>query len=134
MSTEVAVFNPKQLPSFAKTGEVSAIAKALAGGSGGFGKRLSIKGGVFRLVVDGKEVSAIDERYLDVVIVAAAPKVGRTWYAHKWDPKNESGEGPACWSSNGDVPDPTSADKQSETCATCEKNVKGSGEGESRAC
>jgi acyl carrier protein len=40
---------------------------AVAGGGGRQSKRISIKGGVFRLVFNGKEVSQIDERYLDVV-------------------------------------------------------------------
>ena len=111
MATNVVQFNPAQLPSFAKKGEVSAMAKALAGG-GGFGKRLSIKGGVFRLIVDGKEVSAIDERFLDVVLVAAATKIGRTWYAKKFT--EEGNQGPACWSAEGVTPDPTSTSVQSE--------------------
>jgi hypothetical protein len=36
-------------------------------GGNSFGKRISIKGGVFRLLASGKEIAAIDERYLDVV-------------------------------------------------------------------
>ena len=73
--SNVALFNPSQVPAFAKArGELSAMAKALAGGGGG-GKRVSIKGGVFRLVNNGKEVAAIDERDLDVVLVDAAEEV-----------------------------------------------------------
>ena len=129
---QVAVFNPKaNLPAYMQTGEISAAAKAMAGG-GGSGKRLSVKGGVFRLMVDGKEVTAIDERYLDVVIVNAAPKVGRTFYVGTFDDSKPTA--PLCWSPNGDIPDPTSKQKQSETCATCPQNVKGSGTGDSRAC
>ena len=80
--SNVAVFNPSQVPAFAKKrGQLSAVAKALAGGVGGGGKRISIKGGVFRLVAGGKEVAAIEERYLDVVIVNAAPKeIGRAHF------------------------------------------------------
>jgi len=33
--SEVALFNPSQVPAFAKKGELSAVAKALAGGGGG---------------------------------------------------------------------------------------------------
>jgi len=63
--SNVALFNPAQAPAFAKNrGELSALAKSLAGGAGGnsFGKRISIKGGVFRLLASGKEIAAIDER------------------------------------------------------------------------
>jgi hypothetical protein len=56
------------------------LAKALTGGSVGT-KRISIKGGVFRLVAGGKEIAAIDDRHLEVIIVKAAPKVSRIFYA-----------------------------------------------------
>ena len=39
--TNVAVFNPAAVPAFVKArGELSAVAKALAGGAGGGGKKL----------------------------------------------------------------------------------------------
>lgn len=132
MATNIALFNPAQLPAFAQKGAVSEIAKALMGGGGATGKRVSVKGGVFRLIADGKEVAAIDERYLDVVIVNAAPKVSRTFYAKKFDENTPAA--PDCWSPAGDVPDPTSKNKRAANCAQCPQNVKGSGQGDSRAC
>lgn len=125
-------FNPAQTPSFARTGELSPIAKSLAGSVGSSMKRISLKGGVFRLVAGGKEVASIDDRHLDVVIVNAAPKVSRTFYVGQYS----EGEikGPACWSADGEKPDPTAADPQSSSCATCPQNIKGSGQGDSRAC
>lgn len=131
MANNVVQFNPKALPAHLKRAEPSALTNALAGGAAS-GKRLSIKGGVFRLVVDGKELAAIEERYLDVVIVNAAPKIGRTWYAKAYD--GDTAQAPDCWSSDGDVPDPTSAKKQSDKCSTCKQNIKGSGANESKAC
>lgn len=134
MANEVSLFGGGAVPAFVKNNkEVSALTKALAGGGGG-GKRLSIKGGVFRLIVDGKEISAIDERYLDVVIVNAAPKIGRTWYAKAFDPNSESAAAPDCWSADGNTPDATAANKQHSSCEGCPKNIKGSGSGDSRAC
>jgi hypothetical protein len=130
--SNVALFSGSNVPAFAKKGELSDLAKSLAGGVGGGGKRVSIKGGVFRLLVSGKEVAAIDERYLDVVIVNAAPKIGRTFYAKSYD--GETPSAPDCWSADGETPSPDSANKQSDRCATCPQNVKGSGMGESRAC
>jgi hypothetical protein len=129
--SNVTVFNPGQLPAHLRSVGISDTAKALAGG-GQTGNRLSIKGGVFRLVVDGKEIAAIEERYLDIVIVAAAPKVSRTFYLKQYDADNPAG--PDCWSQNGDIPDPTSKAKQAASCAACPQNVKGSGQGDSRAC
>jgi hypothetical protein len=111
---------------------LSAVAKALAGGSGQAGKRISIKGGVFRLVSDGKEVAAIEERYLDVVIVNAASKIGRTYYEGSYNP--EVATPPRCWSADGEKPDAKVDNPPAATCAACPNNIKGSGNGESRAC
>ena len=131
--SNVTLFNPTQAPSFAKKAELSAIAKALAGGGGGqTGKQISVKGGVFRLKSGGKEIASIEDRHLDVVIVNAAPKISRTFYAGPYDEANVSG--PTCWSADGDKPDASIASPQASSCATCPNNVKGSGQGDSRAC
>lgn len=130
--SNVVAFNPSQVPAFAKTGELSAVAKALAGGAGQAGKRISIKGGVFRLISDGKEVAAIEERYLDVVIVNAASKIGRTYYEGTYNP--DVATPPRCWSADGEKPDAKVDNPPSVTCAACPNNIKGSGNGESRAC
>jgi hypothetical protein len=130
--SNVALFNPAQVPAFARKAEMSDIAKALAGG-GASGKRVSIKGGVFRLISDGKEIAAVDERFLDVVIVKAAPKVARVFYAAKYD-KDATAAKPDCQSNDGDTPDSNSKNKQSDTCAACPQNVAGSGTGNTRAC
>jgi len=60
--SNITLFNGENLPAFAKRGELSETAKALMGSGGNGGKRISIKGGVFHLMVNGKEVTAIDER------------------------------------------------------------------------
>lgn len=130
--SEIALFGGSKVPAFVKKAELSAVAKALAGGDGQSGKRISIKGGVFRLVHDGKEVSQIDDRHLDVVIVNAAPKVSRIFFAKKWD--GESTSAPDCWSSDGNVPDKEVTAPQSANCANCDMNAKGSGTGEMKAC
>ncbi len=131
--SNVALFSGSNVPAFAKKGELSDLAKSLTGGGGGGGgKRISIKGGVFRLMVDGKEVAAIDERFLDVVVVSAAPKIGRTFYMKAYD--GDAPSAPDCWSADGERPDASAANPQSDRCATCPQNIKGSGQGESRAC
>lgn len=131
--TNVAVFNPSAVPAFVKArGELSAVAKALAGGAGGGGKRISIKGGVFRLVAGGKEVAAIEERYLDVVVVNSAPKVSRVFYMAKYEA--DKVVAPECWSQDGDKPASEVETPQATTCAECPQNIAGSGNGNSRAC
>ena len=133
MST-VALFNPSQVPAHVKArGELSAIAKALAGGGGvAGGKRVSIKGGVFRLISGGKEVAAIEERYLDVVVVNAAPNVSRVFYGAKYDADKVAA--PDCWSADGVTPDAAVKDKPAAKCDACPNNIAGSGQGNSRAC
>lgn len=130
--SNVTLFNPGQVPAFAKNrGELSAMSKALAGGAGG-GKRISIKGGVFRLVHGGKEITAIDERYLDVVLVAAAEHVNRQFFLAQYDAENPAP--PDCWSADGITPSADSENKQASKCSECPKNIAGSGQGNSRAC
>lgn len=130
--SNVTVFNPSKVPTFAKSRGLSTIAKSLTGGAGGGGKNISIKGGVFRLISDGKEIASIDDRHLDVVVVAAAPKVGRTFYMGKYEEGKTTA--PNCWSADGDKPDASIESPQHSNCADCPQNIQGSGEGNSRAC
>jgi len=131
--TNIALFNPSNVPSFARNNEFSDTAKALTGGGVGTStKRISIKGGVFRLLAGGKEIASIDERFLDVIIVKAAPKVSRIFYAKSYDGDNITG--PDCWSNDGERPDASAENKQGTTCMSCPQNIAGSGQGNSRAC
>ncbi len=129
--TALSLFQGGNVPAFAR-GEISDAAKAMAGGGGAGGKRISIRGGVFRLVDAGKEIAKIKERELDVVIVNAASKIARGFYAKVYDEDNPSA--PDCWSGDGDAPDKSVAEPQSVRCADCPQNAKGSGQGDSRAC
>lgn len=130
--SEVALFNNAAVPAFARNAAPSALSLAMAGSSGESGKRISIKGGVFRLLHDGKEVAQIEERSIHVVVVNAAPKVGRILYLKKYDP--DTAARPDCWSSDGNTPDAAVAAPQHENCMECPQNVKGSGEGDSKKC
>lgn len=107
----------------------------LTGGSFTSNRRLSIRGGVFRKVINGKEVGEIEARTLKVVVVKAAP-VSRMYYKGAYSPGETNP--PACWSEDtgtqkpaAGVPDDT---RQCDTCINCPQNIKGSGQGESRAC
>jgi hypothetical protein len=131
--TQIVKFEGSDVPSFAKRAERSSLAVALAGNGGGVGiKRISIKGGVFRLFAGSKEVGSIEDRHLDVVIVNAAPKVGRSFFGGTYEEGVSTT--PSCWSADGEKPDVSIQEPQSDTCANCPNNIKGSGQGESRAC
>src|SRR5674476_1451959 len=101
----------------------SSIGKNLVMGGGGR-KRIGLKGNRFRLVVNGQEEGIIDENYLDLIMVGAAPGVSRIYYADAYDPGVK--QPPTCYSKKGDVPEADSHVVQSESCATCPQNEKGS--------
>lgn len=107
--------------------------KKMAGGSGGGGARISIRGGKFRMIVDGEQVAVKKGDTMNVVIVNAAD-IARTYYEGTFDPENPSA--PTCWSADTRTPsaDVPEDQRQSDTCASCPMNVKGSGQGDSRAC
>ena len=130
MSTNEVVPFGGAVPSHIKQGGNSALTTALAGSAQG--KRLSIKGGVFRMIVGGKEIASIEDRKLPVIIVNAMPRVGRTYYAGEYS--DDKTAAPKCWSADGLKPDADVPDPQSPACATCAQNIKGSGKGDSRAC
>ena len=133
--SNIAMFNPSNVPAFAKNAELSATTLALAGNvnAGSGMKRVSIKGGVFRLLASGKEIASIEDRHLDVIIVKAAPKVSRIFYAGGYD-KDAAAAAPDCTSADGEKSDAGVKNKQSSSCTTCPQNIAGSGNGQSRAC
>ena len=131
--SNITLFNSSNVPAFARNNELSETAKALTGGGSGVStKRISIKGGVFRLVAGGKEIASIEDRHLDVVIVRAAPKVSRIFYAGAYDA--DKIVRPDCWSNDGEKPDASIESPQNKTCMGCPQNEAGSGMGNSRAC
>jgi len=133
MSNELSVLGGG-LPSYLKEVELDATTRALmgSGGTGGM-KRISIKGGVWRMMVNGKEVAKNEDRAMNVVVVAAAPKVSRTFYAGTYSEGGEA-KAPDCWSADGEVPDAKASAPQASRCVDCAQNAKGSGQGDSRAC
>ena len=120
----------QDLPDFLQTAGVSELTKQLAGKSGV--KRIVPKNGIFRKTVGGEEMGKVKGN-LSAIIVNASPAVGRIFYAKQWTPDAEP-TAPDCFSNDGRAPDAGSTNPQAERCDTCEKNVKGSGQGNSKAC
>jgi hypothetical protein len=120
------------LPTYLRGAGADEVTKALAGEATGGMRRISIKGNAFREMIGGKEYRVSEERTMNVVVIKAAPKVSRTYFAGSYS----EGEAvrPTCWSSDSQKPDEAVKDKQSSTCLNCPQNIKGSGQGESRAC
>lgn len=128
--SELALFN-NNLPDYLKEVELDDVTKALAGGGGS--KRISLRGSKFRMVVNGDEVMTSKNDALEVVIVNAAKDVSRQYYGSAYNPKADATP-PDCWSNDGIAPDKSVKNAQHHNCAECPQNIKGSGQGESRAC
>jgi hypothetical protein len=99
--------------------------KAVAGGMQNF--RISIAGGTFRMIVNGKEQASIEDRNMNVVFVKMAHNPSRTYYEGTYKEGQKSS--PACWSSDSKTPDAEVQDPVSLTCAACPNSIKGSGQG-----
>jgi hypothetical protein len=70
---------------------------------------------------------------MNIVIINAA-QLSRNYYEGSYSPDKPSA--PHCWSSDTNVPSPDVPEDQrmSPRCMDCQMNIKGSGQGDSRAC
>jgi hypothetical protein len=115
----------------ATDGGVDDDTRAVAGNAQG--KRISIKGGVFRKMAGGKEVGTIEDRHMEVIFVRMAHDPERKFFTRAF--KEGENVAPVCWSSNSKTPDEGVEQKQSDSCSTCSQAVKGSGNaGQGTAC
>jgi hypothetical protein len=125
MSTELV--NLAALGSLAVAGGLDEDTLAVAGGARqGGSKRISIKVGVFRKYAGGKEIGAIEDRHMNVIIVKMAHKASRMFY----DKGYKEGEkvSPACWSSDSESPDADVKTPVASSCLNCTMSAKGSGD------
>ena len=96
-------------------------------------KRISIKGGVFRKYSGGKEIGAIEDRFMNVIFVKMAHKASRMFYADSYQEGQKVS--PICWSTDSDKPDADVKNPCASSCSECPKAVKGSGQsGQGTAC
>ena len=130
MSNELSVLDIG-LPAYLQELGLDDATKALMG-SGPAVKRISIEGGVWRMLVNGKEVAKNEDRAMNVVIVAAAAKISRAYYAGTY--KKGVASAPECVSADGEAPDKAVKNPQAQRCIDCPQNQKGSGQGDTRAC
>ena len=128
--SELTFLRKDKLPAYLKNIQRDDITKSMLG-SGGI-PRISIKGSVFRKIVGGEEVMRNEDRAMNMVILNSAPTEYRTFYAGTF--KEGENKAPECWSSDGVAPDATVENPQSSKCENCPQNIKGSGQGDSRAC
>ena len=135
MSNEVDMFKGNSLVSSDLFAKLKDLNDNLSGGagSGAQNRRISLRGGKFRQVVNGTEMRVSKSDSMEMIVIDAA-KIARTYYEGTYDPKNP--EPPVCWSADTNVPDPAVPEDQRQAgrCIDCKQNVKGSGAGQGRAC
>jgi len=103
-------------------------------GMGRTSRRISIRGGRFREIINGDQQRVNSTGAMNVVIVRSS-RISRTYYEGTYDPEKTTP--PRCWSSDSERPDDSvpAAQRMSNKCASCPMNVKGSGQtGTGRAC
>jgi hypothetical protein len=127
--SNITILN-EDLPDFLQTAGVSDLTRQLAGRTGV--KRIVPKNGIFRKTVGGEEMGKVKGN-VNAVIVNASPAVGRIYYAKQWSPDAEP-TAPDCFSNDGRAPDAGSTNPQADRCDSCQQNIKGSGQGNSKAC
>lgn len=131
MSTDLSIFRDKNVAVTAPHREIDEVTRRLTGS--GMRKRISIRGGKFRMIVNGKEAARSQDNMLDLIVVNAAPTLSRSYYVKTFDPNATTV--PDCWSNDNVRPDPKAPARQAAACQTCPKNIDGSGTGgKGRAC
>ena len=130
MTNEVSIFKNRDIAVAGKKAP-SALTQSLMKGGAKL-KRISPRNGMFVRVVNG-ETAGKFKAPLQVVLVGVAPAVQRTFYAKAYDPNAEA-TAPDCWTNDGNAPDASIKNPQAKKCEACPQNIKGSGQGETRAC
>lgn len=110
---------------------LNSVNNNLVGGSFGTNRRISIRGGKFRQILNGEQLEVSTDNEMHIVVIDAAP-IARTYYEDSYSP--DSTVGPKCWSRDCEAPASDVEAPMSNSCQTCDMNVKGSGAGMSRAC
>jgi hypothetical protein len=118
------------LPAHLRRGELSGLTKSLMGG--GSSKRISVEGSVFRMLVGGKEVAVNEDRAMQMIIVRAAEANARTYYGGQYEKGVKAR--PKCWSDDSVKPHDKVQNPQHKSCTGCPQDIKGSGQGDSKAC
>ena len=129
----IPISDLSNVPDYVRGDGPSELTKSLMRSGGSNIKRISIRGRVFRCVINGEEVAKNKSGYMDVIILNVAPNYNRTYYEGAYDPKAEA-KPPRCWSSDSKYPAKDVQNPLASECDSCPMNIKGSGQGDSRAC
>lgn len=101
---------------------------------GGYNRIATNTNGTFKRIINGEQVGKAIRGEFNAIIVDMLEKPSREFYAGQYDP-DAKGTMPDCWSLLGDKPDAKAGNRQAANCASCPKNIDGSGQnGKGKAC
>lgn len=101
---------------------------------GGYNRIATNTNGTFKRIVNGEQVGKAIRGEFNAIIVDMLEKPSREFYAGQYDP-DAKGTLPDCYSLLGDKPEAKASDRQAANCASCPKNIDGSGQnGKGKAC
>jgi hypothetical protein len=101
---------------------------------GGYNRIATNTNGTFKRIINGEQVGKAIRGEFNAIIVDMLEKPSREFYANAYDP-DAKGTMPDCYSLLGDKPDAKAGSRQAANCASCPKNIDGSGQnGKGKAC
>ena len=112
----------------------SKMGAQIASGMGGYNRIATNTNGTFKRIVNGEQVGKAIRGEFNAIILAMLEKPSRSYYEKDYDP-DAKGSAPDCFSNLGDKPEASAANRQASNCASCPKNIDGSGKnGKGKAC
>ena len=87
MTNEVSIFNNRNAVGVASEKRLTKLGQTLASSSTARRIQCNING-TFKKLVNGEQVGNAVRGSMNVIIIAALPKVSRVYYASKYDPEN----------------------------------------------
>jgi hypothetical protein len=112
----------------------SKLGAQIASSMGGYNRIATNTNGTFKRIVNGEQVGKAIRGEFNAIILAMLEKPSRSYYEKDYDP-DAKGSAPDCFSNLGDKPEASAANRQSANCASCPKNIEGSGKnGKGKAC
>lgn len=112
----------------------SKLGAQIASSMGGYNRIATNTNGTFKRIVNGEQVGKAIRGEFNAIIIAMLEKPSRSYYEKDYDP-DAKGSAPDCFSNLGDKPEASASNRQAANCATCPKNIDGSGKnGKGKAC
>ena len=112
----------------------SKLGAHIASSMGGYNRIATNTNGTFKRIVNGEQVGKAIRGEFNAIIIAMLEKPSRSYYEKDYDP-DAKGSAPDCFSNLGDKPEASASNRQAANCATCPKNIDGSGKnGKGKAC